>query len=149
MSLSALGLPERLESLFRHFPLQLNEMLGENPRAFWESVDPADPKFQLMADITAIDGWMGTTHPCILHGDGGVCTKRNQNALLVVSVKSLLSSAFDANRFPGFVLPKGVRTHGEESDAARAMWESYTHDSNACWGGVHPHKDHKHIRWPE
>ena len=105
---SILSLPEVLEGLYVNHRDQLfNEFLGANPRQFWEALDPDDPKLATIAEVTATPGWQDITWPFVLHGDGGVYTRKTESSILVVSSKSLLSKDFECNIIPGFV-PKYV-----------------------------------------
>ena len=62
-----------------------------------------------LQDITSIPGWKDTTYPIILHGDGGVYTKKNSSSILTISIKSMLSKNFAGNIIPCFCLPKHIR----------------------------------------
>jgi len=135
---SILSLPEVLEGLYVNHRDQLfNEFLGANPRQFWEALDPDDPKLATIAEVTATPGWQDITWPFVLHGDGGVYTRKTESSILVVSSKSLLSKDFECNIIPGFVLPKDIKAR----DTADDMWTVFVHGLNSAFGGVHAMTD--------
>ena len=97
---SILNLNELLEAIHTDFVDHFDSMMGESPRDFWQQVRPDDPRLSNMEEITSIDGWEDITYPCILHGDGGVYTRKTESSILVVSLKSML-----AKKIGGSVLP--------------------------------------------
>ena len=98
-----------LESLWQNKPDDFKTLFGENPRSFWQQVSPDDPRLPYMEDVTAIEAWQDKCYPIILHGDGGVYTKKNSSSILTVSIKSMLSRSFAGNVIPCFCLPKHIR----------------------------------------
>ena len=143
---SVLSLPEVVQSLWEnHRAFLMDERLGANPRAFWESISPDDPKLGALDPGSWGEGWEDRTWPCILHGDGGVYAKKNESSILIVSCKSLLAPTFDCNIIPGFILPKNARTE----ETADLLWRAYVHGINAAYHGVHSMVDMNREPWPE
>ena len=89
-----LSLPEVLESLWGNRRTSFHELFGDNPRRFWEQIPVDDPKLAAMSEVTAVPDWRDITYPFIVHGDGGVYSKKTASSVLVVSAKSLLSEVF-------------------------------------------------------
>ena len=98
-----------MESLWQKKPGDFVEIFGKDPQKFWQQVSPDDPRLTYMEDITSIEGWEEMSYPIILHGDGGVYTKKNSSSILTVSIKSMLTRAFSGNVIPCFCLPKHIR----------------------------------------
>ena len=148
---SIISLNELLESVYTNYVTYFDLMMGESPREFWEQVRPDDPRLPSMADITRHEGWMDTTYPCILHGDGGVYTRKTESSVLVVSVKSMLSQRFGDDIIPGIVLPKHLRatTKNDGIDTAEELWRAYIHQLNAAYLGEHAATDHRGNDWPD
>ena len=139
-----LNIPDLLESIWRHHPARFKELLGEHPRAFWEQVRPDDPRLCSMTDVTCVENWQDVCYPVVLHGDGGVYTKKTQSSILTVSMKSLLVPSFSNNVIPAFVLPKHIRCFdkGDMSaldtplDTANEMWGKLIQMLNTCYDGI-------------
>ena len=91
---AVLNLCQFVETMWSDHRDAWDEMFGTNPRSFWEGVSHDDPRLHFMGDITSVDGWEDTAFPCILHGDGGVYTRKTESSILVVSMKSLLNTSF-------------------------------------------------------
>ena len=54
---SLLSMAEVVESLWKDHRTHFDEIVGTNPREFWDAMDPGDPKFATMTDITVLPGW--------------------------------------------------------------------------------------------
>lgn len=142
---SVVNLAELTECMGSHYPTHFEVIFGTNPRGFWEALHDDDPKFLAINALRADPTWMDTTYPFVLHGDGGVYTKKTQSSIPTVSIKSLLSEPFQGNTLPIFCLPKDMRS----ADTAGFMWRMAVHFLNACYDGVHPLKrDNEGNDWP-
>ena len=92
--------------------------------------------------------WKDKVWPMVLHGDGCIFTRKNENSVLVVSCKSLISENSSGNVIPGFALPKHIRLSGHE-DVALDLWDAYVHGLNSAFDGIHSKYDHLGIPWEE
>ena len=145
---SIISLPEILECIYTHYREHMEDFIGATPRRFWEQVRPDDPKLESVSDVTQIEGWMDTTYPFVLHGDGGVYTRNTQASILTVSVKAILSESFENTIIPLMALPKHIRIEEADVSTSDNVWGACIHLLNACYDGVHPHTDHLGVDWP-
>ena len=65
-----------LETLWKDHRDHWEELVGPNPRSFWESLREDDPKLATLGDIRTVPNWENITYPFILHGDAGTYTKK-------------------------------------------------------------------------
>ena len=141
---SVLSLPELLEGLWTHHRSFLPELLGPSPRSFWESVAADDPRWDIMPPgLRDVDNWRDITWPFVLHGDGGVYTRKTSGTVNVVSASSLLAKRFDSNIIPGFALPAEI-----DISHAEPLWRAYVHCLNSCFDGKHANVDYLGQPWP-
>ena len=147
VSQSVINLPELLQAIWDSHEDKFKEIMGSNTRAFWDALDPDDPKLEAMSDLMRVPGWQDISYPCTLHGDAGLYAKKTQSSILVVSIKSMLSDAFSDHIIPAFVLPNHIRNKGVGGDTADEMWRAYINCLNAAYDGVHPPTDHRGRAW--
>ena len=94
-------------------------------------------------------GWQDCARPMILHGDGGVYTRKTESSILVVSMKSMLNIAFGKGLMPLLVLPKLIRRSEPGSDTAWELWEALIHQLNAAYHGEYRRVDSRNHPWPD
>ena len=146
---SILGLPAVLQSIYDNQRERFWELMGTTQESFWNCVDDEDPRLEGLGDARLDESWKRKWFPFVLHGDSGVYAKRSAASLLTVSVKSLLSTQFDENIIPIFVLPNLIRCMFENRDSADEFWEAAIYMLNACFFGYHPQVDFKGNPWPD
>ena len=114
-----------IESIWRNHPGKFGQLFGSNPRTFWEQLPADDPKLAL-GQLTCLDNWQDITYPFIVHGDGGVYSRKTESSLLVVSAKSMLAAPFQSSLIPVFALPKLVRAReaGDGADTSTELWRA-------------------------
>ena len=140
---AVLNLPAMLEVIWQEYRHHWNDIVGANPRRFWDSLRADDPRLPAMGDLLAVPNWQDVSYPFIIHGDGGTYTNKTSSSILVVSTKSLLADSFDGNIITGFALAKDLRTDG----TAEPLWESYINLLNFAYDGIHAPHDHNGEAW--
>ena len=140
-----------VNSIWTHFRSLFPRMFGANPRAFWEKVDPQDPKLiALKREMGECVGWEDRTIPYIIWGDGGRFTHKNENSMNVITMKSLLADAnFESAIVPLWGLPKSaaVKSRVKEEDTFWILWEQTVHSLNQLFEGVGAERDSSMNRW--
>ena len=137
-----------VETMYRNHIDKFNDFFGTaRVRAFWDSVDPGDPKLSRMGDITSRDGWQDRCIPYTIHGDGAVYAHTNEESVLSIQIKSLLSGEFAGHMLPLFVLPKGGRLVERGYDTADELWRAAIHQLNSLYDGIHARADHTGAAW--
>ena len=136
-----------VETVWQKYPEQWEQLIGSDPEGFWNSLRPDDPKLDALGGLRETPGWEACSYPFILHGDGGCYSRKTQESILIVSIKSMLTETFQENLIPAFVLPKGVRRKAGDA-TAEEMWAALVHQLNALFDGLHPRQDHRGSAWP-
>ena len=143
-----------LHTLYTSYRSEFEKMVVSiPPRQFWNQVDPRDPKFARLASMLAIPDWRDRAVPYLLHGDGAVFTKKNQNSLLGVQFSSLLADkTAPINIFPLFAVAKECRTtiafgDGESCETLGPLWDAAIHYLNALYNGLHEKVDQLGQPW--
>ena len=144
---SILPIMEFVEAMFNEHREQWDAMFGVNPRSFWDQVSPNDPRLPFMGDLTGEAGWEDRTWPCILHGDGGVYTRKTEDSVLCISMKSMLNDRFGKDILPLIVLPKHMRCRDDGHNTADELWKALVHQLNAAGAGRHTATDHRGTPW--
>ena len=139
-----------VDIIYRHYRNAFSHMfVGMPPRAFWDKVDPSDPKLLALGeDLAGRPGWQDKAIPYIIHGDGAVFTIKDSNTLMTVSMRSLLAKRFKHTILPCFSIPKAVRAGGED-DCVIILWKMLAHFLNSAFKGAHPALDHESSSWPQ
>ena len=134
--------------MYRNHNDKFNEFFGTaHVRAFWDAVDPRDPKLSRMGDITSLDDWKDRCIPYTIHGDGAVYAHTNEESVLSIQIKSILSNEFAGHMLPLFVLPKGARLVERGYDTADELWRAAIHQLNSLYDGIHAPADHTGAAW--
>ena len=136
-------------ALFRHLiinPCQLigyvwsqcrhrfEQLFGSDPAGFWARVPRGDPKFiALQRVMQGVPNWMSRTFPYILHGDAATYTTHNEDSILGVQMKGLLSVGFSVNILPIITVVKKACT----KRAMHIIWRWIVHFLNALVRGFH------------
>ena len=132
------------ECLHKHFPTEVDAILGKGAQHFWQQLGPMDPR---RANNPAAGKHAG---PLLVHGDKGTFTD-NGNSLVVISWSCALSSGDTWDRlFLITAVPKRCcctsSKHGV--DTLQVLWEYLVLFFNSMFCLKHPPADIKGKPWP-
>ena len=97
---------------------------------------PGDPKLiKLDRDMRAEGDaeWRNHTVPLMVHGDGGMFSRKNSDSLVSVQFKSWLAATFRTFIFPIWAVVKSAST----LECRLTLWQETVHCFNSMFLGVH------------
>ena len=113
-------------------------VFGQNPADFWSSVSADDPKLiHLERELAHVPDWRQSTYPYVLHGDAARFTTHNQQSILGIQFKGLLSRNFAVSILPIVAIVKKCC----EEDTLKVVWQWVVFFLNALFVGTHPPLD--------
>ena len=136
------------ECLFTHSPRLFERYIACNPRAFWDKVDPQDPKLAFLEDMIEVPNWKDKAIPYVIHGDKASFTTKNGQSLLVISWQSLLAIDFADAIFMITSMVSSIMLKKAEYSTGHNLWKAIVHEFNGLYDGVHTPYTHTGQEWP-
>ena len=113
-------------------------IMGADPKSFWDSVPADDPKLSMLEELMSDDPtWRQHTWPLVLHGDGAKFSNNKSESLGSVQIKSLISEGWSLPILSLWCVVKGACTE----DTRNTLWHVTVNHLNALFRGMHPELD--------
>ena len=74
---SILGLPAFLQAMWDNHRNHFWEIVGVGQEAFWNDLDPEDPRLPGISDARNVENWQRIHFPFVLHGDSSLYAKKS------------------------------------------------------------------------